>query len=70
MNDTNAPTTAAHSATTTASFNSATLSVNTSAELDTMASTSKAVSSNEPGLRFPRRARTPRVGSVMGRLYL
>src|SRR6476661_5986794 len=70
MTDTNAATTAAHSARITASFSNSTRLVNTRAELAPMASTSNTVRSNQPGLRAPRRARVPRDRSVMGRLYL
>src|SRR4029077_9413333 len=70
MTDTNAATTAAHNARMTASFSNSALLVNTRAELAPMASTSNTVSSNQPGLRAPRRGRAPRVRSAMGRLYL
>src|SRR5882757_1137378 len=69
MNDTNAAATAAHSAMMTASLSNSTRLVNTRAELATIANTSNVVSRTHPGLRFPRRGRGPRVGSVMGRLY-
>src|ERR1700712_2640837 len=69
MNETKAATTAAQSARMTASLSNCTRSVNTSAELATMASTSNADSRAPPGLRLPRRKRTPRVESVMCRLY-
>ena len=69
MTDTNAATTAAHNARMTASFSNSTRLVNTRAELAPMASTSNTVSSNQPGLRTPRRERVPRDRSVMGRLY-
>src|SRR6476661_8261158 len=69
MTDTNAATTAAHNARMTASFSNSGRSVNTRAELAPMASTSNAVSSNQPGRRPRRRGLAPRVGSVMGRLY-
>jgi hypothetical protein len=69
MTDTNAATTAAHSARMTASFSNSTRSVNTRAELDPMASTSNTVSSNQPGRRALRRGLGLRDGSVMGRQY-
>ncbi len=69
MTDTNAATTAAHSARMTASFSNSTRSVNTSAELEPMASTSNTVNSTQPGRRALRRGRALRVGSVMGRQY-
>src|SRR5882724_4565642 len=69
MTDTNAATTAAHNERMTASFSNSTLLVNTRAELAPIASTSNTVSSNQPGLRTPRRERVPRDRSAMGRLY-
>src|SRR5918994_7091101 len=69
MTDTNAATTAAHSARMTASFSNSARSVNTRAELAPMASTSNTVNSNQPGRRRRRRGLALRVGSVMGRLY-
>src|SRR6267154_1554325 len=69
MTDTNAATTAAHNARMTASLSNSTRLVKTRAELAPMASTSNTVSSNQPGLRPPRRERAPRVRTVMGRLY-
>src|SRR3954469_689004 len=70
MNEMNAATTAAHNAMMTASLSNSTLLVNTSAELATIARTSNADNKSQPGLRLLRRWRIPRVGSVMGRLYL
>src|SRR6478672_5730970 len=69
MTDTNAATTAAHSARMTASFSNSTRLVNTRAELAPMASTSNTVRSNQPGLRTARLERVPRDRSAMGRLY-
>src|SRR5215218_10491761 len=69
MTDTNAATTAAQSARITASFSNSARSVNTSAELDPMASTSNTVSSTQLGRRTLRRGLTLRAGSVMGRQY-
>src|ERR1700754_635168 len=68
MTDTNAATTAAHNARMTASFSNSTWLVNTRAELAPIASTSNTVSSTQPGLRPPRRARVPREGWVGARL--
>lgn len=66
MKEMKAAATAAHSARMTASFSNSTWFVNTSAELETIASTSRVVSNTHPGLRLLRLWRIPRVGSVMG----